>query len=64
MKIVHSSAYVQTETFTFTFAQQAIIVYFIFVPTFKKSLCRRTNINVQGAAKNTPYKNLMIYRVI
>jgi len=35
MKIAYNSAYVQRETFNFTFAQQAIIVYecmSIFVP--------------------------------
>jgi len=28
MTIVYNSAYVQTETLNFTFAQQAVIVYF------------------------------------
>jgi len=32
MKIAYNCAYVQIEMFTFTFAQQAIIVY-VFVPT-------------------------------
>jgi len=30
MKIAYNSAYVQTETLNFTFAQQAIVVYFCF----------------------------------
>jgi len=38
MKIAYNSAYVQIETFSFTFAQQAIMS--IFVPTSKKSLYR------------------------
>jgi len=39
MKTAYNFDYAQTETFTLTFTQQAIIVY-DFVPTFKKLLCR------------------------
>jgi len=50
MKITYNSAYVQTEMFSFTLAQQAIIMYLYlkFVPTSKKSLCRIPNIKVQA----------------
>jgi len=50
MKIAYISAYVQIETFNFTFAQQAIIVYVycVFVPTSKKSLCQTPNIMVEA----------------
>jgi len=48
MKIAHNSAYVQMEAVNFTFALQAVIVYF-FVPTSKKSLCRTLNIKLCNA---------------
>jgi len=47
MKIAYNSAYVQIETFNFTLAQQAIIVY-VYVPTSKKLLCRMPNIKAQA----------------
>jgi len=37
MKIAYSSAYVQTKTFNFTFAQQAIIVYFDLFSNFQET---------------------------
>jgi len=45
-KIAYNSAYVQTETLNFTFARQAIIVYFYHFPTSKKMLCCTPNMNV------------------
>jgi len=49
MKIAYNSAYVQIKTFSFTFTQQAIIVFMsVFVPTSKKSLCQMPNIKVQA----------------
>ena len=48
MKIFYNPAYVQRETLNFIFARRAVIVYFIFVPTSMKSLCRMPNINVQA----------------
>jgi len=36
MKIVYNSACVQIETFTFTFTQQAIIVYVYLCSTFQE----------------------------
>jgi len=45
MKTAYNSAYIQTETIIFTFAQQAIIVY---IPTSKKLLCRTPIIKVQA----------------
>jgi len=48
MEIVYNSAYVKTGTLNFTFAWQAVIVYFYFCSNFLKSLCRMSNINVQA----------------
>jgi len=35
MKIAYNSAYVKIETFNFTFAQQAVIVYFYVCSNFQ-----------------------------
>ena len=37
MKIAYNSAYVQIETFNFTFTQQAIIVYFYLCSNFQET---------------------------
>ena len=36
MKISYNSAYVQIETFNFTFAQQAVMVYFYLPSNFQE----------------------------
>ena len=36
MKNTHNSAYVETETFNFTFAPQAVIVYFYLCSNFQE----------------------------
>jgi len=47
MKIAYNSACAQTETFNFTFVQQAVHMYF-FVPTSEKLLCRTPNIKLRN----------------
>jgi len=46
MKIACNSAYIQTETLNFTFAQQTIIVYFYLRSNFQE--IAMPNINVQA----------------
>jgi len=48
MKIAYKSAYVQTETFNFTFAQQAIIVYVYLCSNFQEIASRMPNIKVKA----------------
>jgi len=42
MKIAHNSAYIQIETINFTFAQQAVIVYFYLCFNFQEIVMPNT----------------------
>ena len=49
MKIAYNSAYVQIETVNFTFAQQAVIVYFYICSNRKRGCCQSYNLALRNS---------------
>jgi len=47
MKIAYNSAYIQTETWNFTFAWQAIIVYFYLCSNFQEIAMPNTTVQAR-----------------